>query len=284
MVKQNIKTALGFVGRFFVRTRRIWAFAFLALVLMFLYMPLIIVFAFSFTTGEIGTWNGFTLDLYLTFFRHEAARTAFLNTFLIAIIAAVIATVIGTMAAVGMFYLRKWRKKAVNTINQIPLTNATVVTGVSIMLLFLSLRFIPFGYVAIIIAHTMMCIPFVVLVVTPRMYQLNPNLLDAGMDLGLGPAKVMFKVLLPQLLPAIFAAFCLAFAISLDDFILTVFIRGEINTISTFIVTHGGYLRSPIQRRAFFRAIASVMFMMTIVAVILVYWYVQRRKRKLAKA
>ncbi|MCL2861449.1 MAG: ABC transporter permease [Firmicutes bacterium] len=282
MILQNIKSALGLVGGFFAKTRRIWAFAFLAIVLMFLYMPLLIIFVFSFTTGEIGRWNEVTFDLYLTFFQNGYARRAFFNTFLIAIAAASISTVIGTMAAIGMFYLRKWRKKTINAINQIPLTNATVVTGVSIMLFFLSVRFIPLGYVAIIIAHTMLCIPFVVLVVTPRMYQLNPNLLDAGMDLGLGPMKVMFKVLLPQLLPSIFAAFCLAFAISLDDFILTVFIRGEINTISTYIFTHGD-LRGPIQRRAYFRAIASIMFMMTIAAVVLVYWYMRRKRKKLAK-
>jgi len=259
------------------KIRRVYAFLFLALVLLVIYMPLLLMFVFSFSRGEIGDWNGFTFDLYRRFFTGRDARRALINTFVIGIVSATLATITGTFAAIGFMHLRGWKKRVASTVNQLPLINATVVTGVAFMLFFIAVRFIPSGYATIIIAHTMICIPFVILVVLPRYAQLNPNLYDAGRDLGSSPTGVMFKVIMPQLLPAIFMAFCLAFAISLDDFIITSLVRDEVHTVSTYIFTT---MRGPLQRREHLMAIASFMFMLTIGVVVLVVLYIKLQARK----
>jgi len=278
---QDIKGALLNIFKKFVRInyrlRRVYAFIFLALVLLAVYTPLLLMLIFSFSRGEIGDWNGFTFDLYRRFFTQPEARQALINTFVIGVVSAVLATSAGTFAAIGLMHLSGWKKRIVSAVNQLPLINATVVTGVAFMLFFIAVQFIPSGYATIIIAHTMLCIPFVILVVLPRYAQLNPNLYEAGLDLGSRPAGVMFKVVMPQLLPAIFMAFCLAFAISLDDFIITSLIRDEVHTVSTYIFTT---MRGPIQRREPLMAIASFMFMLTIGVVVLAVIYIKRQKKK----
>jgi len=259
------------------RLRRMYAFIFLALVLLVIYTPLLLMFVFSFSRGEIGDWNGFTFDLYREFFTGREARRALINTFVIGIVAATLATCAGTFAAIGLMHLRGWKKRVVSAVNQLPLINATVVTGVAFMVFFIAVQFIPSGYATIIIAHTMLCIPFVILVVLPRYAQLNPNLYEVGLDLGSRPIGVMFKVVMPQLLPAIFMAFCLAFAISLDDFIITALVRDEVHTVSTYIFTT---MRGQLQRREHLMAIASFMFMLTIGIVVLVLLYIKRQKKE----
>lgn len=158
------------------------------------------------------------------------------NTLLIAVIAAALSTLLGTMAAIGMFYLRGGKRKAITFMNNIPIINPDIITGVSLFLLFIFMR-ITQGYTSVILAHITFCTPYVVLSVLPKMSQMNPNIYEAALDLGATQFQALRKVVVPQLVPGMVSGFILAFTMSLDDFAVTFFTRGTIglDTLSTYI-------------------------------------------------
>ncbi len=158
------------------------------------------------------------------------------NTLLIAVVAAALSTLLGTMAAIGMFYLRGGKKKAITFMNNIPIINPDIITGVSLFLLFIFMR-ITQGYTSVILAHITFCTPYVVLSVLPKMSQMNPNIYEAARDLGATQFQALRKVVIPQLIPGMVSGFILAFTMSLDDFAVTFFTRGTIglDTLSTYI-------------------------------------------------
>ena len=166
---------------------------------------------------------------------------ALFNTLMIGLASATLATVIGTMTSVGLHYMKRGRK-AVNFVSQVTVVNAEIVTAVGFFLLSIFLRDVvrvpvEKGVVWLILAHTVITTPYVILNVSPRLSQLNPNLYEAGMDLGAGPVRSMFTVILPQLVGAMISGFALAFTLSLDDFVVTNLNKGTngVETISTFV-------------------------------------------------
>lgn len=217
---------------------------YLGLILLLLYAPIVFIAVFSFTESRVlGTWSGFSLQLYRNLFDGgmqggSALLSAVYNTLLIAMIASVISTLLGTVAAVGIHNLSGRKRGAIQFLNNIPMLNPDIITGVSLFLLFVFLG-VSQGYVTVILAHITFCTPYVVLSVMPRLSQMNPNTYEAALDLGATPFQALWKVLVPQLRPGMVSGFFLAFTMSLDDFAVTFFTRGTIglDTLSTYIYT-----------------------------------------------
>ena len=213
-------------------------------ILAVLYAPLVFLAIFSFTESKVlGSWEGFSTSLYTNLLTGQMQGNASLlaavkNTLLIAIAAAIVSTLLGTVAAIGIHNLAGRKRKAVTFLNNIPMINPDIITGVSLFLLFVFLHFSQ-GYLTVILAHITFCTPYVVLSVMPKLQQMNPNIYEAALDLGATPAVALRKVLIPEVRPGMISGFILAFTMSLDDFAVTFFTRGTIglDTLSTFIYT-----------------------------------------------
>ena len=208
------------------------------LIFLFLYAPIVTLIVLSFNASKTrAKWGGFTTRWYVSLFRNDAIMNALLNTLTIALIASLTATVIGTIACIAIINMKKKSRAIWMGITNIPMLNADIVTGISLMLLFLSLG-LKFGYGTILLSHITFCIPYVILSVMPRMKQFNTSTFEAALDLGAGPVYSFFKVVLPDILPGVLSGFLMAFTMSLDDFIITHFTKGAgVDTLSTKIYT-----------------------------------------------
>ena len=224
--------------------KKFFAQAYIWLLLILLYAPLVFIGIFSFTESRVmGNWTGFSTKLYGNLFSgimsgDSALTAAIKNTLLIALAAAAISTILGTIAAIGIFNLKGRKKAGIQFLNNIPMINPDIITGVSLFLLFIFLGFSQ-GYTTVILAHITFCTPYVVLNVMPKLAQMNPNTYEAALDLGATPGQALRKVMIPQLRPGMISGFILAFTMSLDDFAVTFFTRGTIglDTLSTYIYT-----------------------------------------------
>ena len=208
------------------------------LIFLFLYAPIVTLIVLSFNASRTrAKWGGFTTRWYVSLFRNDAIMNALLNTLTIALIASLTATVIGTIACIAIINMKKKSRAIWMGITNIPMLNADIVTGISLMLLFLSLG-LKFGYGTILLSHITFCIPYVILSVMPRMKLFNTSTFEAALDLGAGPVYSFFKVVLPDILPGVLSGFLMAFTMSLDDFIITHFTKGAgVDTLSTKIYT-----------------------------------------------
>jgi len=218
--------------------------AYLWLLLALLYAPIIFIAIFSFTESKVlGNWTGFSVQLYANLFDGSVSggsslMSAVENTLIIALISSLLSTILGTTAAIGIHRLGGWKHKTIQFLNNVPIINPDIITGVSLFLLFIFLR-VTQGYVSVILAHITFCTPFVVLSVLPKLSQMNPDCFYAALDLGATPVQAVRKVLIPQLRPGMISGAILAFTMSLDDFAVTFFTRGTIglDTLSTYIYT-----------------------------------------------
>lgn len=216
--------------------------AYIAVLLIMLYAPILFIAVFSFTESKIlGNWTGFSFELYRNIFSpgddgQNMLMSAVENTLVIALVAAAVSTILGTVAAIGIHNLKGYRKRGMNFVNNIPMINPDIITGVALFLLFVFLRFSQ-GYLTVILAHITFCTPYVVLSVMPKLTQMNPNIYEAALDLGATPSQALRKVMIPELKPGMISGFILAFTMSLDDFAVTFFTRGTIglDTLSTYI-------------------------------------------------
>lgn len=208
------------------------------LIFLFLYAPIVTLIVLSFNASRTrAKWGGFTTRWYVSLFRNDAIMNALLNTLTIALIASLTATVIGTIACIAIINMKKKSRAIWMGITNIPMLNADIVTGISLMLLFLSLG-LKFGYGTILLSHITFCIPYVILSVMPRMKQFNTSTYEAALDLGAWSVYSFFKVVLPDILPGVLSGFLMAFTMSLDDFIITHFTKGAgVDTLSTKIYT-----------------------------------------------
>lgn len=211
---------------------------YVALIFVFLYAPIATLIVLSFNASKTrAKWGGFTIKWYVELFQNRDIMEALYTTLLIAFLSAFIATIIGTVTCIGMNGMKKRSKAVLMGITNIPMLNADIVTGISLMLLFLSFG-IRFGFGTILLSHITFNIPYVILSVMPRMRSINPHTYEAAMDLGASPVYAFFKVVFPDLLPGILSGFLMAFTMSLDDFIITHFTKGAgIDTLSTKIYT-----------------------------------------------
>ena len=205
--------------------------SYIFLVFLLLYIPIIVLIAFSFNeAGSLSEFTGFSLVWYEELFNDEAALTALKNSLILAVLSSCIATVIGTFAALGLRYMRgRFVKGAVKSVTNIPMMNPDIVTGVSMMLLFVAVASIIkvnnfMGFGTMLIAHTTFNLPYVLLSVMPRFNQLDKSLSEAAQDLGCTPSRAFFSVELPEIVPGIISGLMLGFTMSLDDFIISHFV------------------------------------------------------------
>ncbi len=210
--------------------------AYLGLILLFMYAPIITLIVLSFNQSKSrARWGGFTLKWYINLFSDKTVASALLNTLTIAILATIISTIIGTFTCIAMIGLNSKLRSIIMGVTNIPMINADIVTGISLMLLF---RFFHFssGFMTILLAHITFNIPFVMLSVMPRIKNMNFYVYEAALDLGATPAFAFFKTILPDLFPGIVSGALMAFTMSIDDFIITYFTKGSgFETLSTLI-------------------------------------------------
>lgn len=211
---------------------------YITLIFIFLYAPIATLVVLSFNASKTrAKWGGFTLRWYGELFQNDIILQALYTTLAIAFLSALFATVIGTVASLAINGMRKRNRAIFMGITNIPMLNAEIVTGISLMLLFISVG-IKFGFFTVLLSHITFNIPFVILSVLPRLKQLNQSTYEAALDLGASPGKAFFRVVFPDILPGILSGFLMAFTMSLDDFIITHFTKGPgLDTLSTKIYT-----------------------------------------------
>ncbi|MGM9653551.1 MAG: ABC transporter permease [Eubacteriales bacterium] len=199
---------------------------FTALVFLFLYIPIFVLIVNSFNASKSRTvWTGFTLDWYDKLFHNEVILSSLLNTLIVALIASAAATLLGTAAAIGIFNMKSISRKVIMNITYMPLLNPEIVTGVSLMLLFVFMK-LEFGFVTLILSHITFCVPYVILNVMPKLRQMNRSLCEAAMDLGCNQLQVFRKVVIPEILPGIITGFLMSLTYSIDDFVISYFTYG----------------------------------------------------------
>lgn len=239
---------------------------YIAIILLFLYAPIAILIVLSFNESKSRSkWGGFTLNWYKVLFQNEDIMSALTTTLAIALISSLVATILGTTAAIAINSMNKTPRTILMTITNIPMLNADIVTGISLMLIFVALKF-TLGFTSVLLSHITFNIPYVILSVMPKLKQLNPHTFEAAQDLGASPAYAFFKVILPDIFPGVLSGFFLAFTMSLDDFVITHFTKGpEINTLSTKIYTE---VRKGIKPEIY--ALSTLMFITVLLLLILI--------------
>ncbi len=199
---------------------------YMGLIYLFLYLPIGIMIVFSFNQSKSRTlWTGFTFDWYKKLFTNNVVISALVNTLIIAVLSSLIATVLGTLAAIGINNMNKYLRSFVMNATYLPVMNPEIVTGVSLMLLFVFLN-MKLGMSTLLIAHITFNLPYVILNVMPKLRQMDSHLYEAALDLGCNPLKAYWKVVLPEIMPGVVSGLLMAFTLSLDDFVISYFTTG----------------------------------------------------------
>ncbi len=258
---------------------RILKKAYVGLIFLFLYAPILLLMLFSFNNSRSrGKWGGFTLKWYSELFNDAATMDALLNTVLIALLSAVIATVVGTITAFGMHYMKKTPKSILSNISYLPVMNPDIVTGVSLLILFLSLN-IQKGFVTLLIAHISFNIPYVILSVLPKLKQMNEHLFEAAQDLGAGGIYTFFHIIIPEISPGIISGFLLSITLSIDDFVISLFTKGPgVNTLSVHIynMAKKGVVPS-------INALSTIMFVVVMLMLLIINKRSEKGDKKIEK-
>ena len=214
-------------------------------------------------------WGGFSLRWYRKLFEDRLILEALRNTLLIAVVAAAVSTVLGTVAAIGINGMKRLPRRIMMNITNFPMVNPEIVTGVSLMLLFVSaVRLFggrSLGMASLIAAHITFCLPYVILSVLPKLRQMDPNLYEAAQDLGCPPMKAFFKVVLPEIMPGIVTGMIMAFTLSIDDFVISYFTSGTTQTLPIYIYSMTRKRISPE-----INALSTVLFAAVMVLLIIV--------------
>ncbi len=264
---------------------------FIFLVFVFLYAPIAVLIVFSFnSTNNRRVFTGFSLQWYAKFFEDSRILSALQTTITISVLAACIATVAGTAAAIGFFSMRKRQRSFFMSVNNIPLTNADIITGVSMMLLFVfainafngSLggfgHPLEDGLTTLLIAHITFNIPYVILSVMPKLRQLDPNIYEAAQDLGATGAYAFRRVILPEIMPGVVNGAIIAFTMSIDDFVISYFTKGS--GITTLAVEIYNMTKKPITPEI--NALSTLLFV-SVLFLLLIINIRQARQEKLAQ-
>jgi len=255
------------------------------LILFFLYAPIFVLITFSFNSSRSrSVWTGFTFDWYRSLVQDDSIINAFYTTIIIALLSAVIATIAGTFAAVGFFNMKKrWRTPLMH-INNIPMMNADIVTGVSLAMLFVALgslfRLNFFGFGTVLIAHIVFNIPYVVLSIMPKLRQLDSNLVDAACDLGCTWMKAFWKVIIPEIMPGIINGLIIAFTLSVDDFVISYFTAG--GNIMTLPMKIFSMTRRRISPEI--NALSTILFLTVLVMLIIINVREARQEERLKQS
>jgi spermidine/putrescine transport system permease protein len=249
-----------------VNFRRFLQKFYLGLVILFLYAPILVLIVLSFNSSKSRSkWGGFTTKWYSSMFANDTIMLALKDTLLIAVLSALLATLLGTVAAIAINHMRKVPRTIMLGITNIPMLNAEIVTGISLMLLFLAIN-LNLGFFTVLLSHIAFNVPYVILSVMPKLAQTNQSTYEAALDLGATPLRAFFLVVFPDIFPGVISGFLLAFTLSLDDFIITHFTRGAtVNTLSTLIYSE---TRKGIKPEMY--ALSTLLFVGVLVLLILV--------------
>lgn len=249
---------------------------YIILIFIFLYAPIVTLMVLSFNASRTrAKWGGFTLKWYAALLDNRTILQALTNTLLLAFLSALISVIIGTIATLAIHNMKRRSRAVVMGITNIPMLNAEIVTGISLMLLFITLR-MRLGFTTVLLSHITFNIPYVILSVMPRMKQLNPHTYEAALDLGASHMQAFFKVIFPDILPGVLSGFLMAFTMSLDDFIITHFTKGPgFDTLSTKIYTE---VRKGIKPEMY--ALSTLIFITVLILLILVNATPADKKRK----
>ena len=242
--------------------RALW----MALVLIFLYAPIVVMIALSFNASvSRSQWTGFTLKWYGELFHDPTILGALRTTVEVAVIATVVSTVIGTLGAIGIHSMNTGMASALINVSYLPMTTPDIVTGVSLMLMFLFVH-VPLGKWTMIMAHIAFDIPYVLFSVMPKLKQMNPNLYEAALDLGCHPMKALYKVIIPEIMPGIFTGALLAFTMSLDDFVISYFTSSDMYPNLSRIV----YSSTKLGVKPTMYALSTLMFVSILLLLVLI--------------
>ena len=233
---------------------------YMGIILLFMYAPILTLIVLSFNSSKSrARWGGFTFKWYINLVHDNGVLNALANTLIIALISTIAATIIGTIACVGIMGLKRRSRTVLMGVTNIPMINADIVTGISLMLLFKVMHF-ETGFVTVLIAHITFNIPYVMLAVLPSLRTINPNIYEAALDLGAKPFYAFRKSVLPDLAPSVLAGALMAFTMSIDDFIITYFTKGSgFDTLSTKIYNE---VKRGIQPEIY--ALSSIIFLAVI--------------------
>ena len=270
--------------------KKIFGQIYIWLILILMYLPVLVLIAFSFTEAvNVGEWTGFTWNLYPRLFNSPEIMTALGNTVLIAVISALGSTIIGTMGAVGAFYMKRKWKNTIDLMTQIPVVNAEIVVAFSLTVMFVFIGNLVNAYIfsfwTLLIGHMCLSIPFVYISVKPKLIQMDPSLYEAALDLGASPSQALGKVIVPEIIPGVLSGFMLSITLSLDDFIVTAFTRGngllsgdkKIETLSTLV--QAKIKKGPIPPEM--RALTTILFLVVVIAVIGISLYRSHQAKKI---
>ena len=246
------------------KSTRILARIYVGLMLFLMYAPILVLMVFSFTEAKvIGSWTGFSLELYPDLFRNKEIVTALINTVIVALASAAVSTVLG--------------KSALEGVSQIPIMNAEIVTALSLTILFVYFG-VKFNFITLLIGHVILTLPFVVLSINPKLQQMDPNIYEAALDLGAKPSQALRKIVLPEIMPGVFSGFLLSVTLSLDDYIITAFTRDtSFSTLSTYVygvTSKKGTLPPTL------RALTTLIFVFALVLLVIVNVRNRRNKRE----
>lgn len=264
---------------------RIISKLYIALIIFFLYAPLAVMVVFSFNSStSTAVFESFSFKWYSELFKNSAVLSALGNTLLLAFLSALIATILGSAAAVGIFsYRKRWKKSIMMSVTNIPMMNPDIVTGISMMLLFvflgrmLALRS-SLSFVTLLIAHITFNLPYVILSVMPKLNQLDSHLSEAALDLGCTPFNAFFKAILPSISSGIVTGFIMAFTLSIDDFVISYFTTGpEFQTLPLLIYSMTKRRVTPDMY-----ALSTIMFVSILVLLILFNFASSKASRKKA--
>jgi spermidine/putrescine transport system permease protein len=250
--------------------KKIWKKLFILLVLIFLYAPILILMVYSFTDAtHIGAIRGLSLHNYVTLFTTPELTNMIIGTVVLAVCSAFLATILGTLGAIGSFYSGKNINSMINTMNQVPVVNADVVTGFSICILLV----VVFGvskdtYIPLIVGHVTLCAPFVFLSVIPKLKQMDPSIYEAALDLGATPFTALTRVVIPQIASGMVSGFALAITLSLDDYFIATYTKpATFDTISTYVVNATKGAQTTIKTALW--ALSTVIFLIVVLVVVL---------------
>ena len=274
--------------------KKIFAYCYIYLIMLLLYAPIFVLIVFSFTAGtNLGDFSqGFSFQLYVDLFEDPEIMAALGNTIILAVLSAIISTILGTCGAIGAYYSKKRTRNVIENVTQIPVVNAEIVMALSLTVMFVfvgSMIFKEsiFSFFTLLMGHCVLCVPFVYLNVKPKLIQMDPSMYEAALDLGCTPTRALGKVVVPQILPGIASGFLLSITLSLDDFIVTAFLRGpgllngegQIETLSTYVQSK--IKKGPIPPAL--RALTTIIFIIVLSIAVGYSIYVNRKAKTIMK-
>lgn len=254
------------------------------LIFLFLYAPIVIMIIFSFNNSKSrNVWKGFTTKWYVELFSDKTIMNSLYVTLIIAVLSAVFATLIGTLAAIGIRSMKKRTRHVMLTLNNIPMVNPEIVTGVSLMLLFVfvfnATGLLKPGFFTLLLSHITFNIPYVLLSVMPKLRQMDTNLYEAALDLGCTPMQAFYKVVIPEIMPGVVTGFVMAFTLSVDDFVISYFTSGS--TIQTLSMAIYAMTKRRISPKI--NALSTLLFLTVLILLLIVNVRQMRDEKKLKK-